>query len=242
MIFRILAVISLLVLFSLGFSSCYIFHSSSKYKFNDGIYTTRIFSDKEVYVLKIDDDTIAVFPVQEFKDSTAIITSQRVNYNSFQRKLRNNKISETFFRPSYDLDVMTIPIKYRPPVAGVPNQLITNFNGAMFTGYRLDAYKLTYKRTPLNIYKQTVKHTGYSAGLYAGIGSTLINATSLPDPSLAMEYEGALFIAGISANVAVENLTVGMSFGADHLLDENSHHWIYEGKPNLGFTLGLNIN
>jgi len=223
-------------------SSCSILQENSKYAFNDGIYKTNIFKKNEVYVLKIDDDTIAVFPVLEFKDSTAILTKQRVNYTGRQKKFKDNKVSHTFYKPSFDLDVMTIPVKYRPPSEGVPGQLTANFNGALFGGYRLDAYKVNYKRTPLNVYKQKVKHMGFSAGLFAGIGNTLIDGTTLNDINSNIEYEGVTFIAGVSANVAIEKITVGVSYGADYLLDANKNEWVYEGRPCIGFTLGLNIN
>jgi len=217
-----------------------ILQENSKYKFNDGIYQTGRFSHDLVYVLKVDDDTIAVFPVLQFKDSTAILTKQRVNYTSMQRKLRDNKVSHNFYKPSFDLDVMTIPLKYRPSEYTIPNQLTTNFNGAIFGGYRIDDYKVNYKRTPLNVYKQSVKHTGYSAGLYAGIGNTPVDQWSLKT-QVNIQYEGMLLIAGIAANMALERFTLGVSFGADYLQDSYHNQWIYEGKPCVGFTVGLDI-
>lgn len=242
MIFRFFSLVYFIILLTISLSSCYILHEGSKYGFNDGIYQTKVFTKNEVYVLNVAEDTIAVFPVLEFKDSTAILTKQRINYTSLQRKFKDNKVSHSFYKPTFDLDVMTIPVKYRFPIDGLPNQLTTNFNGALFGGYRVDAYKVNYKRTPLNTYKQKVKHIGYSAGLFAGIGNTLINATTLNDPNNYTEYEGVLLITGICANMAIENLTVGISLGADHLLDQNRNLWIYEGQPCIGFTLGLNIN
>jgi len=242
MTFRIFLFSTLLTAFCISLNGCVILHPSSKHGFNDGIYQTGKFSHNKVYVLKVEEDTIAVFPVLEFKDSTAILTKDRVNYTSLQRKFKDNKVSHTFYRPSFDLDVMTIPIKYRPPASILPGQLTTNFNGAFYGGYRIDAYKLNYKRTPLNIYKQTVKHLGYSAGIYAGIGNTLIDAWALKNPNINVQYEGVLLISGIAANVAIGSVTSGISFGADHLLDKYRNEWIYEGKPCLGFTLGLNIN
>ena len=222
------------------FSGCSIFRDSSKYSFNDGIYQTKRFSHNEVYVLKVDDDTIAVFPVIEFKDSTAILTKQRVNYTSMQKKFKDNKVVHNFYRPSFDLDVMTIPIKYRPAAYTLPNQLTTNFNGAIFAGYRIDDYRVNYKRTPLNTYKQSVKHIGYSAGLYAGLGNTNIDQWSLktaPD----IQYEGMLFGYGIAANVAIERFTFGVAVGTDYLMDHYHTLWFYEGKPCVGFTVGLDI-
>jgi len=222
------------------FSSCTVLHESSKYNFNDGIYQTKRFSHEKVYVLKIDDDTIAVFPVLEFKDSTAVLTKQRVNYTSMQRKFKDNKVVHNFYKPSFDLDVMTIPIKYRPAEYILPNQLTTNFNGAIFGGYRIDDYRVNYRRTPLNTYKQSVKHIGYSMGLYAGIGNTPVDQWSLktaPD----IQYEGMLLSGGIAANMAVERFTFGVAIGADYLQDHYRTQWIYEGKPCVGFTVGLDI-
>jgi len=224
------------------FSSCMILQENSKHNFNDGIYQTKRFSHNKVYVLKIDDDTIAVFPVLEFKDSTAILTKQRVNYTSQQKKFKDNKVSHSFYRPSFDVDVMTIPLKYRLSENIIPNQLTNNFNGAVFGGYRIDAYKVSYRRTPLNVYKQNVKHLGYSAGLFAGIGNSLVDQWSLKNQNVDIQYEGMILITGIAANVAIEKFTVGISFGADYLLDKYHDAWIYEGKPCFGFTLGLDID
>ena len=223
-------------------SGCMILRENSKHSFNDGIYQIKRFSDDKVYVLKIEEDTIAVFPVLEFKDSTAILTGKRVNYTSRQRKLRDNKASHGFYHPSFDIDVMTIPILYRPSTGGFPNQLTTNFNGALYGGYRMDEYRLNYKRTPLNIYKQNVRHIGYSAGFYAGIGNTLIDGSTLANPNFTIQYEGVLLITGIAANIAVGSFTFGISCGPDYLLDKYQKEWIYEGKTCVGFTLGLNLN
>ncbi len=224
------------------FSSCTVLQENSKHKFNDGIYQTKRFSHNKVYVLKVDEDTIAVFPVLEFKDSTAILTKQRVNYSSLQKKFKDNKVSHNFYRPSFDIDVMTIPLKYRPAEYSLPNQLTTNFNGAVFAGYRIDDYKVNYKRTPLNIYKQTVKHIGYSAGLFAGIGNTLVDEYSLKTPNINIQYEGMILITGVAVNAAIEKFTVGIALGTDYLLDKYHDAWIYEGRPCVGFTLGLDLN
>src|ERR1039458_1503909 len=148
-------------------SGCVMIKQSAKYNFNDGIYQIRRFSTDKVYVLHIDDDTISVFPVLQFKDSTAILTKKRVNYTCNQRRFKDNKVNHDFYRPSLDIDLMTIPLKYRFPAEKLPNTLTSNFSGAVFAGYRIDAYKLNYKRTPLNTYKQTVKHLGYSTGIFA---------------------------------------------------------------------------
>ncbi len=235
-------VLIVLVFLTSVFSGCSVLRESSKYNFNDGAYRYKKFSNDKVYVMRVDEDTIVVFPIMQFKDSSAIAVKKRIYYTSAQKKLRDNKPSVTFYRPSFDIDAMTMPFKYRPAVSDVPNQLATNFNGAFYGGYRIDAYNLRYKQTPLNSYKQNIRHSGYSAGFYAGVGSTLIDATSLADPGYALQYEGVLLLVGVATNFAVENLSFGVSFGPDFLLDKNSNNWIYQGKPSIGFTVGLNIN
>ena len=242
MIIRLIRLLTITLLTTAGLSSCVLLSQNSKYNFNDGAYRTSPLSKKQVYVLNVDEDTIAVFPIIQFPDSTAILTSRRTNFTSQQRKLRNNKATHNFYRPSFDVDAMALPLKYRPAVDGFPNQLTTNFNGALFGGYRIDAYTLKYKRTPLNMYKQEVKHFGYSAGLYVGIGSTLADASTITQPNFQLQYEGALLITGIATNIAVQNITFGITLGIDHLLDKYHKEWLYEGKPNIAFSLGLNIN
>ncbi len=158
-----------------------------------------------------------------------------------QKKIKDGKEVHNFYRPSFDLDVMTIPIKYRPRTDILPNQLDANFNGAIYGGYRIDNYRVTYKRTPLNNYKQKVTHIGYSVGLFAGIGNTLIDEYSLTN-HYDTQYQGVLFTSGVAANVAVGNFTLGVSFGTDHLLDRNKQIWVYQGQPFVGFTVGLNLN
>jgi len=230
------------VIVSFAFSGCIMLHQSSKYSFNDGTYKTSRFSKTEVYVLHVDEDTLAVFPVQEFKDSTAIITAKRTNYTSQQKKMKDNKVARTFYKPSLDLDVMTIPVKFRPAVRDIPGQLLSTVNGALFAGYRIDEYKLTYKRTPLNIYKQKIKHLGYSAGLYAGIGNTFVTNYVLTPQIANVEYEGVILMTGVAVSIAADKFTFGISYGVDHLMDRYRHDWVYQGKPTIGFTLGLNIN
>jgi hypothetical protein len=227
-------------------SSCSSLYNTSKYEFRDGEYYTSIFSEKKkkVYVQKVDDDTIAVYPVLEFKDSTAIQLKQKTIYTGLQKKFKDGQTIHTFYKPSFDMDVMTIPLLYRPAVpGGVPNQLITNFNGAIYVGYRTDAYKVEYTRTPFNNYKQEVKHYGVSSGVFLGLGSTTVDQYVLKNVSIGnLEYEGVTVTSGIAATMALENLNFGISVGLGFLLDEYHTDWVYEGKPFIGLTLGINLN
>lgn len=226
-------------------TGCASLYNTSKYEFSDGMYYTSIFSKKKskVYVYKVDEDTLAVYPVLEFKDSTAILLKKKTTYTSLQKKFKDGQTTHTFYKPSFDLDVMAMPLLYRPAVSGIPNQLTSNFNGAIYGGYRADAYKVEYTRTPFNNYEQDVKHYGVSSGLFLGLGSTVINQYVLKDVSIGnLEYQGVTLTSGIGTTMALENLNFGISIGLGFLLDKYHPYWIYEGNPFIGFTLGLNIN
>jgi hypothetical protein len=206
-------------------SGCVILNRShsTKSKFTDGIYYTDRFSRHEVYVLKIDDDTTAVFPVKEYKDSTQIIVNERVNYTPVQRKFKYNKTNPQFYRQSLDVNLVTIPLKYRPYADGLPNQLTSNFNGAVYFGYRTDYFQLKYRRTPLNLYKQEVRHLAYSVGAYGGAGSTLVSPWVIRGNFPNIEYEGVTFTAGVATNIAIQNFTFGISLGAIALRTSMQH-------------------
>ena len=80
-----------------------------------------------------------------------------------------------------------------------------------------------------------------SFGLFAGLGATTMN-TFVTNNGVSSEYDGVLFTKGIAVMAGVGNLTFGLAFGIDHLMDNNHKTWIYQAKPWLGLTVGLNLN
>lgn len=222
--------------------SCTSINQSSKYQFVDGIYKAKIFekNKKRIYV-GVGEDTITVFRLNNTKKVFHVDTlrSLAIAFPVIQQDTLFN--SYNFTQRSFDLDILTIPIKYRPSEAGLPNQLNTNFNGAFYTGYRRDVYRLSYRRAPFRVYKRKITHYGYSLGLFTGIGSTAINPWVTRDV-VAAEYDGIVWLKGIAGIAGINNFTFGLALGVDHLLDKNHHVWIYQGKPWLGLTLGLNLN
>ena len=87
-------------------------------------------------------------------------------------------------RRRLDLDVFTIPFKVRPPRGGVPVQLNTNFNAALYVGRRLDFYSLRTKRTTPFGATPHIRATGLGYGAFIGAGSTFItdDVTAAPPP------------------------------------------------------------
>ncbi len=147
----------------------------------------------------------------------------------------------TYYKPSFDLDVLSIPFKYRPVARGFPRQLNTAFNGALYAGYRIDQYRLYYRRSPLGEYGRRISHYGYSGGLFAGIGATPMNPW-VTNYAIDSEYDGLVVATGAAVIVAINTLSFGAGVGIDHLMDRNRAVWIYRNKPWIGFLFGLNLN
>lgn len=144
-----------------------------------------------------------------------------------------------FQKYSVDPDVMVVPFKYRPASVNLPRQLNTDFNGNLFVGFRADRFTLRTRKGRTGIRKK-LYHSAVAVGGFAGIGSTFISpwTTNNMQPD---EYEGFILSRGISALVALNSLTAGIGVGWDYLTDRDKAIWIYQNKPWLGLTLGLNL-
>ena len=144
-------------------------------------------------------------------------------------------------KTSFDIDVLTIPFKYRPSVIDFPNQLNANFSGAVYAGLRNDFYYFNYHSNDIGENRRKLNRLGISFGVFSGIGSSAINPWVTQD-QVSSEYDGFLFMNGLAGLVAVNKLTFGLGLGVDYLLDKNKKYWIYHHKPWLGLTVGLNLN
>lgn len=144
-------------------------------------------------------------------------------------------------RSSFDIDALTIPFKFRPSVKDFPPQLNTNFSGAVYAGLRTDIYHFTYKQNAIGDNTRNLKHFGYSAGLFSGIGSSPVNPW-VTENNVSSEYDGFILVNGIAGIIAVNKLTFGLGAGIDMLMDKNKKYWLYQKKPWIGLTVGLNLN
>lgn len=216
-------------------AGCGSLKSSSKYQLNDGFYKARLAHRKNVPVyVHVHNDSIQVYRAPGRQPDTTRSDGYAPVGTGTSENLR-------LVQASFDLDVLTIPFKERPAASGLPRQLNTNFNGALYVGYRSDSYRISYRKTPLNRHHRQLRHYGYSAGLFGGLGATAMNP-SVTDSQISSEYDGVVFSRGVAAIIAVDNVTFGLGFGFDYLLDENRKFWIYQNKPWIGLTLGLNLN
>lgn len=146
-------------------------------------------------------------------------------------------------RRRLDIDVFTIPFKVRPPQGGVPVQLNTNFNAAIYVGRRLDFYSLRTKSTTPFGPAAHIRALGLGYGAFIGAGSTFITddvtATSRPT---AADYEGVVLHGGLAAIYDARAFNIGLAAGLDQLLGPDGKHWVYQHKPWFGILFGLDLN
>lgn len=225
---------------ALGLSGCSVLQRTSKKDLTDGFYQERSSSLKRNVYIDNTGETICVYPAKMVDRNWVVDTSEscRLYDQEIRSKLRQ---TISFNKPSFDIDFLTIPLKFRPGQKGVPVQLNTNLNGAVYIGYRTDKYVLKYIPDPLGKASRTINHFGFSVGAFTGIGNTFISPTNT-NSLLQDEYDGIVWSKGVAGIFAVNSFTVGLSLGFDHLLDKNHGIWIYQSKPWLGLAFGLNLN
>ncbi len=222
-------------------SSCGVVNKPTKYGLESGIYKTALFDHKKQKVyLQMEQDSLYVYALRE--GSQKVIDTSVYKRISFQQV--TNEPANTipvFTQPSFDVDFLTIPFKYRPPTSDFPRQFNTNLNGAVYLGYRNDIYNVKYQATPLSTYKRRITHYGLSVGGFLGLGSTFMSP-SVTNNSITTEYDGMVFSKGIAGIIGINKFTIGIALGFDNLLDNNKNTWIYQQKPWLGLAFGLNLN
>lgn len=207
--------------FSIGFSSCSVLTNSPEYQLGDGDYLYKNPGSKYSPVIVIAKN-----------DSLQVIMSGG--------KLMSARNNDSFLKKSFDVDVLTVPAKYRSATASLPMQLNTEFNGNLFLGYRLDRFRV--KRKQLAILRtERVIHRALTFGIFGGIGATQVTP-STTNRMISDEYNGLIFQRGISVMAGINNLTVGLGAGWDYLPDEKRSVWIYQNQTWYALTLGLNLN
>ncbi|MDB5278044.1 MAG: hypothetical protein JWR61_2999 [Ferruginibacter sp.] len=235
-IYRLLFFASALMLFT----SCEVLNNSSKYNFIDGYYKSKIQSKKPVkYYVVAASDSIKVYPAHPGTKKIDTVGTITIFFPPVEKATSFKAVS--FRTETFDLDVFTILFKYRRAVRQFPNQLTTGFNGALFTGYRTDVYKLSYKENPLNLSKRDIAHYGFSVGGFAGLGTARMDEYVTLN-RINYQYDAAVVTTGLAAEFGINKINFGLTYGFDFLTDRNKQVWINNGKPWLGISIGLNIN
>ena len=227
-----LAHIFILVIAAVNFQACTLLKDVPSDGLSTGVYHHKFGDSTYTSYLENTGDTVFVH----------VLNKQSVGFELPLKKDGGpDTRSHLFSRRTFDLDIITIPLKLRPPVGDFPPQLNTNFNGNVFIGSRWDGYEIEYARSPIGSLHQEVTHYGYSIGAFGGIGATTMNPW-VTNNAIEIEYDGVIALLGISGTAAINKFTLGMGIGIDFLLDKNRDVWIYEKKPWLGLTFGVNLN
>jgi hypothetical protein len=232
----VVSVLGLGILLSVG---CVPVEKLKRHDFDSGFYKlkTQEVDLSHVYVNVID-DSIAVYPL------TTEGKKEVPDFSSF-RGIRIGKIKtgdyfyrSCFINKSIDVDLTTVILKYRPTRGGVPNQLNSNVNAAIYMGFRKDFYKTVPNISPIHEESSYIRQIGFDAGIFAGIGLTFINPT-VTGNKITQEYDGMVFQKGVAGFITFDNISVGVALGFDNLLDKNRTSWVYNQKPYLGLVIGI---
>lgn len=228
------------IISSLFITGCSVIRPTPKTALVDGIYMQKKDTLKRKVYVDIEEDVLRTHPTK-LADQNLVIDSLSTS-DFYPEQIREKSDGKSFFsKQSFDVDFLTIPLKYRFARADVPPQLNTTLNGAVFLGYRIDKYVVSYKPDFLNRSLRNITHYGFSFGVFNGLGSTAMTPTNTFN-AISQEYDGVVWNKGMAGILAVNNFTLGISLGIDNLLDKNKKVWIYESKPWVGIAFGLNLN
>jgi hypothetical protein len=229
-------VIATLVIGLLG--SCNTLEKASFHGFNNGYYKLKSdnINTQDVYV-DVTDEKIDVYRlIKRQPNKKQFLT---VPFNSTTDSLLLNPM--VFMKQSLDVDITSILLKYRPSVYGLPAQLTTDLNMALYVGWRHDYYHITSNKSPLGKYSYKMRNRGFDFGVFAGPGTTLISPFTTQNKR-ADEYNGMIFQTGIAGFIESNIASFGLAVGYDYLLNPDRKIWIYTDKPWVGFVVGIALN
>jgi hypothetical protein len=229
----------LLIYVALALNSCVPIEKFERHDFTSGYYKLKTQGNEPTRVYtKVEGDSLDVYPViKEGKNESPDISSlKKVTVNKIQTG--NYFYRSCFIKNSVDVDLTTVILKYRPAISGVPKQLNSNVNAAIYVGFRKDYYKAIPYRSPLKDEISFIRQIGFDAGFFGGIGLTFMSPTNT-DNNITQEYDGMVFQKGVAGFVTFDNMSVGVTIGFDNLLDKNKTCWIYNQKPYIGLVIGI---
>jgi hypothetical protein len=206
----------------------------------DGYYRSRTNGGAaQLTYLDVEDDSLTAYAVVRANgvrriDTSAFTVHRRAPWQGPCGTL-------TLVEHGLDIDLMYVLLKYRPATAGIPPQLNTDPNGALYVGYRTDHYTMACQVDALGRRQRVVRERSIDVGGFIGIGATAMNSTVTRAP-IELEYTGMVLTGGVGVFTSIGQLGFGITGGVDHLLDENGSRWVYQDAPWLGLSIGVNLN
>lgn len=218
-------------------TSCSTLERAATHGLNDGFYQMKSdgMNAQEVY-LEVTNEQINVHKsVNKQADLKVFQTISLQGIDSL------NFTSIIFKKSSLDIDISSILFKYRPSVYGLPAQLSTDLNMALYTGWRKDTYRIMAKKNPLGKLNYKLNSRGYDVGLFAGPGTTLLSPFTTQNKR-SDEYNGMIIQVGMAGFLELSMASFGFAIGFDYLPGKDRNIWIYNNKPWLGFVVGIALN
>lgn len=177
----------------------------------------------------------------EVEETNGIVRLKPVSQKLSSLEIKMSSIKNLkIYRYTFDVDVLTIPFKIRPPVKGFPQQLNPNFSAAIYLGRRRDSYRISSAK-PRGSKKFKVSGVGYGYGGFIGLGAVTMNPF-VTKQQLDYEYDGFVINGGFAGIYDAKKFNLGFAVGVDYLLDKNNTNWIYHGSPWFGLLFGVNLN
>ncbi|MFZ4544599.1 MAG: hypothetical protein ACOYOA_11150 [Saprospiraceae bacterium] len=217
-------------------SSCNVIEKSSRHGFQSGFYSySGPNADRKKVYLEIS-DRIAAY---EYKGHDL---NQKPTFSIALEK--SDSICHypvKFSKTSLDIDITTVLFKFRPGVYNLPQQLTTDFNAAIYTGWRHDNYFIRSKVDPLGKCNYSVINRGYDFGVFAGPGGTNVGPFSTRN-AVVNDYNSLILQYGLVGFLESNVASFGVSVGIDRLFSPDRKIWIYQNKPWIGFMVGVALN
>lgn len=222
----------------IGFcTSCSTIEKASMHGFKSGYYKLESDQTKnqKVYVDVANDNIDVYHETDRQPDTNSFMTIPLSATN-------NLSVSPVKFRKnSLDIDITSIILKYRPGIYELPGQMTTDFNAALYAGWRHDSFKIKSRKDPLGKGSYEISNRGYDLGFFAGPGAALISPFSTQQKTTD-EYNGMVIQAGFAGFVETNIASFGIAVGLDYLLNPDRKIWIYNNQPWYGFIVGIALN
>lgn len=224
-------------LFFVLLTSCSTVEKASMHGFNSGYYKLELKNKNTLQVYAdVTDQKIDVYQQenkQPGKDPFLIIPLIPLDSLMF--------IPVVFHKASLDIDITSVLLKFRPSVYGLQQQMTSDFNIALYAGWRYDKYSVAGKKNPLGMHIAKIKSHGYDLGFFAGPGLTLISPFTTQN-NQTNEYSGMIIQTGIAGFIETTVVSFGLAVGYDYLMNADRKVWIYRNKPWVGFVVGIALN
>ena len=170
-------------------------------------------------------------------DSLAIFF---LHYNPTVNKIEEKSPWFRYQTTGVDVDLFTLPFKYRFPTGDQPGQLEDRLNVGIHVGgrYDLGRYRAVYFRR---------HHRAEISTFSVGLGGFVCFGPARVDPFSTLgrvqdDYFGLGLNYGLATTFSIQRFSAGLAVGIERLTDRNRNLWIYQNKPWLGVTFGLNLN